>query len=377
MKRINTPTSSNGRFVDGNKITGQSATQFSAEWCNMVQEEICNLIKALTGAEPTGQSEEELKSAFLSGVAEILMKSVSVRKNVDSNTNNLAVMNGDELEFKAEHETSVQVNKNSKMSQDGFETTNSNPQGTFKTEVKGGAIHVLKGSSGTDIDYEKISTTTVEVNTIHGMATSQGSQNRHVDVDNDLNVSGGVEVDGVLIVGGKSTLGDADFGDNSGHPATVNVHGSVNIDGGLSPQSGSAMDANVNIKAVLELLGSSLKIKSTLVRLYTSAIGVYDTTDGTKLVNKVGGAAIDNLETIGVTSGDISDVFGHDWDYDGQTKMVFNSSSSDLVYECHYGSGGLERQMVHFPPYTIRTITYFKKNTQRCFVPHGPADYSA
>lgn len=64
MKRIATQTSVGGRFVDGNRAIGQIATQFSAEWCNQVQEEICNLIKQWTGSDPTGSSEQELAEAF-------------------------------------------------------------------------------------------------------------------------------------------------------------------------------------------------------------------------------------------------------------------------------------------------------------------------
>ena len=44
MKRINTPTASSGKFVDGNPSIGRKATQLSAEWCNNVQEELCNAI---------------------------------------------------------------------------------------------------------------------------------------------------------------------------------------------------------------------------------------------------------------------------------------------------------------------------------------------
>lgn len=64
MKRISTSTAVSNRFVDGNKITGLKATQFNAEWCNQVQEEICNLIKALTGSDLTGASEHELSDAI-------------------------------------------------------------------------------------------------------------------------------------------------------------------------------------------------------------------------------------------------------------------------------------------------------------------------
>lgn len=64
MKRINTPTAVNNRFVSGDKTIGRKATQFSAEWCNQIQEELWNLIKLLSGADPTGVSEHELADAF-------------------------------------------------------------------------------------------------------------------------------------------------------------------------------------------------------------------------------------------------------------------------------------------------------------------------
>lgn len=68
MKRINTPTASSGKFVDGNPSIGRKATQFSAEWCNNVQEELCNAIHALTGADPTGAAEMNELGAALGGI---------------------------------------------------------------------------------------------------------------------------------------------------------------------------------------------------------------------------------------------------------------------------------------------------------------------
>lgn len=68
MKRINTPTASSGKFVDGNPSIGRKATQLSAEWCNNVQEELCNAIHALTGADPTGAAEMNELGAALGGI---------------------------------------------------------------------------------------------------------------------------------------------------------------------------------------------------------------------------------------------------------------------------------------------------------------------
>ena len=63
MKKIATPTAVNGEFVDGNRETGRKATQFSAEWCNDVQNEIWNLIIGLKGSDPTGESQDETLKA--------------------------------------------------------------------------------------------------------------------------------------------------------------------------------------------------------------------------------------------------------------------------------------------------------------------------
>lgn len=64
MKRISTPTATDDhKFRDGDG-QGLKATQFNAEWCNQVQEEICALIKKWTGMEPNGLSDHELATAF-------------------------------------------------------------------------------------------------------------------------------------------------------------------------------------------------------------------------------------------------------------------------------------------------------------------------
>lgn len=62
MKRISTATAVQNRFVDGNKSTGQKATQFSAEWCNQIQEEIAGLLEA--NGVTLGASENQLVALF-------------------------------------------------------------------------------------------------------------------------------------------------------------------------------------------------------------------------------------------------------------------------------------------------------------------------
>lgn len=62
MKRISTATAVQNRFVDGNKSTGQKATQFSAEWCNQIQEEIAGLLEG--NGITLGGSENQLFGLF-------------------------------------------------------------------------------------------------------------------------------------------------------------------------------------------------------------------------------------------------------------------------------------------------------------------------
>lgn len=64
MKRINTATAVNGMFVDGNRALGQKATQFSAEWCNTIQEELCAIVELITGTAVTGSSNHEVIDAL-------------------------------------------------------------------------------------------------------------------------------------------------------------------------------------------------------------------------------------------------------------------------------------------------------------------------
>ena len=180
MKRINTPTSSNGRFVDGNKALGTYATQFSAEWCNMVQEEICNLIKALTGAEPTGQSEEELADAVSAFSAELGLKSITLKKfGAGSSAVSIVTVDGEKIELKADGEgvtdnsrfvlkrgtfcyekSSSEPARTYKVEVDPetVKVTDTNPGGTFTTEIKGGIVRVKRANSGVEISYDKVAT---------------------------------------------------------------------------------------------------------------------------------------------------------------------------------------------------------------------------
>lgn len=64
MKRINTATAVNNMFVDGNRTLGRKATQFSAEWCNVIQEELCAIVELITGVAVKGLSNHEVFDAL-------------------------------------------------------------------------------------------------------------------------------------------------------------------------------------------------------------------------------------------------------------------------------------------------------------------------
>lgn len=57
MQRINTSTAVNGKFIDGSAVDGKKATQFSAAWCNAVQDEIANVIEEKEDLNPNNNSQ--------------------------------------------------------------------------------------------------------------------------------------------------------------------------------------------------------------------------------------------------------------------------------------------------------------------------------
>ena len=76
MKKINTPTSVNGAFVDGNPAVGRKATQFNAEWCNNVQMELWNAIKKVSGSDPAGaQTMDDFATALDTWLGKVLVDS--------------------------------------------------------------------------------------------------------------------------------------------------------------------------------------------------------------------------------------------------------------------------------------------------------------
>lgn len=59
MKRIRTASAVSNQFVDGNPNIGQTATQFSAEWCNGLQESVAQVIEGAGLTLPTGDMADD------------------------------------------------------------------------------------------------------------------------------------------------------------------------------------------------------------------------------------------------------------------------------------------------------------------------------
>lgn len=62
MFNIDTPTSSNGKFVDGNASQGIKGTQVSADWLNMVQGEMKSVLDAASIAQNKDDNSQLLAS---------------------------------------------------------------------------------------------------------------------------------------------------------------------------------------------------------------------------------------------------------------------------------------------------------------------------
>ena len=71
MKRIDHSTAQNNLFTEGNPATGVPATTVTAEWLNLVQEEICNIIEDSDGGNTplNGASNVQLKEAVAAMIA--------------------------------------------------------------------------------------------------------------------------------------------------------------------------------------------------------------------------------------------------------------------------------------------------------------------
>ena len=197
MKRINTPTSVNGRFVDGDGRT-QKATQFSAEWCNQMQEELCNFLAALGIASPTGLSEREIADAFLS------LKSVNYTRSSPGGAVKTTEVGSDGIEIKIEFGSG---------SQEQSKTTTIDCESVTTETVKAKKIQGTTASGAQD--YKLVCTTGLDV----------GTQ----DTNAPLHVNGGTTLNGDTAVNGDIIIGSAQTNKSLTVNGTQTVNGAANF----------------------------------------------------------------------------------------------------------------------------------------------------
>lgn len=204
MKRIDTSTSVDGRFVDGDKISGRRATQFSAGWCNAIQEEISNLIES-AGIALDG-SEDQLKRIFtVLFILELSAKSCTFRKSFEGGYSDI-VINGENINLDA-NGSSVDDNSNVNLSRLLMSFTKTQGGGTSKVEIRPDSIKVMYTTGVdetiiTEIDYDQIKT----IKLVGQTAVSE--HGRKLIVDSTLEIGGvaGSQNGENIVVNGDSTL---------------------------------------------------------------------------------------------------------------------------------------------------------------------------
>lgn len=232
MKRINTATAVNGMFVDGNRALGQKATQFSAEWCNAIQEELCAIVELITDAAVTGSSNHEVIDA-LNGdrtfrSVKVGSAELSVVTGLGESLRNLAALSAGVIEaltkFKVGGSQWTPGNKQPKI--EGLYSLEAGNVGTTNLQADTidahgegvNVIQVLKKLVG-DQGQSELS------NALLLGATRADS----LVVDGNAEVSGDLNVDGDLSIVGK-LVNDGGFDTNNGDFSTSN--GSVSAPNG-------------------------------------------------------------------------------------------------------------------------------------------------
>lgn len=238
MKRINTPTAVNGRFRDGDGRENK-ATQFNAEWCNQVQEELCNIITFLTGSGPTGQNDSEAGSALfyllLSGNGGIKEHKIEVGSSYWENVNqfgpkisNLRFVDSVEAEFE-------NVTIKSREAQNG---------GNIGYGANGAYINSFYSISAGIAEFVTLTTT------------------QDATVGGDLSVTGDATVGGdVGVTGNVSVTGDVSTND-------INASGTATADGGFETNNGDIKSTNGDLD-----IGGNVKFKTDGAILVASSLG--------------------------------------------------------------------------------------------------------
>lgn len=226
MKRIDTKTAVNGRFIDGNKITGQKATQFDASWCNEIQEELANLVES--AGINLDDSENQLARIFTAlYVLELTAKSGSFRKSFEGGFSSTAV-DGENIRMQAEG-TSVDDDSSVELSRLALFFEKTQGGGLSKVVIRPDSIKIryttnLDETIETEVDYDQIKT----VRLIGLTAVSENG--RKLIVDSTLEI-GGVEnssrganlvVNGDTACKQRATVGRLNLSSGSAFLSTAN-----------------------------------------------------------------------------------------------------------------------------------------------------------
>lgn len=258
MKRIATQTSVDGRFVDGNRALGQKATQFSAEWCNAIQEELCAIVELITGAAVTGLSNHEVIDA-LNGdrtfrSIKVGSAELSVVPVLGESLRNLAAVSAGVIEALTKF-----VVGGSK-----WEPGNERPTITGLYGLEAGNVGTTNLQADT-IDAHGESVTVLQV--LKKLVGNQGQSAQSsalllgatradsLFVDGDAEVSGGLTVDGDLAIVGKS-VADGGFSTNNGDFSTSN--------GSVSAPNGTVTAGKLKLGSGSTLIATSAGSESTI-----------------------------------------------------------------------------------------------------------------
>lgn len=151
MKRISTPTAVQHKFVDGNKDTGLKPTQFNAEWFNMVQEELCQLIEA--AGQTVGGSDDQLAKIFtVLYVLEATLKSVALQKSFTGGHSRTEV-SGENLKMFAEGDA-VTDDSSFELSRLLLNFMKSSSSGALITEISPAHFSVKASGSSDAVELE-------------------------------------------------------------------------------------------------------------------------------------------------------------------------------------------------------------------------------
>lgn len=273
MKRIDTITALNGRFVDGSKMTGRKATQFSAEWCNGVQEEIANLIEA-AGIALDG-SENQIKKIFtVLYVLEAKLKSVGLQKAFSGGYSETTI-DGEKLKMSASpaetassgsfEMTRLKLEYSSLPSGGGINKSSVSPAG-FEISYTDSSENTYK----TELKYDSVNTPLLKATELQGN-TATGANSKKLVVDSSLEVGkDGSNLGGNLVVKGNTTLNNRVFFQRANLQSIQELNADFNTieydaPGGIPPREGDIVVirniASTSINVTIGIDSNSMSMK--------------------------------------------------------------------------------------------------------------------